>query len=258
MNLKAFLKRNGSTLLTCVASVGMIATCVLVAKETPKAVILLEDAENEKEEPLTKKETLILATPVYIPAIAMGAVTLACMFGSNVLGRRQQTALASACILMSENYQRYKSKVKEMYGEDAHRKILDELAIEKSKDVCVSTPGMVACSSLDFGDHDPKDVRLFYDAFSNRYFESTVEKVLQAEYHLNRNFMFGGVISLNEFYDFLGIKRSALGDAVGWSSMNGDICWIDFNHHKVTLDDGLECYVIDMVFEPDEDYLEDL
>lgn len=257
MNLKTFLKQNGSTLLTCVASVGMIATCVLVAKETPKAVILLEDAENEKEEPLTKKETLILATPVYIPAIMMGISTLACIFGSNIISRRQQTVLASACVLMSENYQRYKSKIKETYGEDAHRKILDELAVEKSKDIHISAPGLVTSSSLDFGDNDSKDSRLFYDAFSNRYFESTVDKVLKAEYHLNRNFIFNGVISLNEFYDFLGIKRSDLGDAVGWN-INDNIYWIDFNHHKVTLDDGLECYVIDMIFEPDKYYLENL
>lgn len=257
MNLKTFLKQNGSTLLTCVASVGMLVTCVLVAKETPKAIVLLEDAENKKEEPLTKKETLILAAPVYIPAVIMGVSTLACIFGSNVLSKRQQTALASACVLMSENYQRYKSKVKETYGEDAHRKILDELAVEKSKDIRISAPGMITSSSLDFGDHDSKDSRLFYDAFSNRYFESTVDKILKAEYHLNRNFMFNGVISLNEFYDFLGIKRSTLGDAVGWN-INDNIYWIDFNHHKVTLDDGLECYVIDMIFEPDKYYLENL
>ena len=134
MNLKTFLKQNGSTLLTCVASVGMLATCILVAKETPKAIILLKDAENDKEEPLTKKETLIIAAPVYIHAIIMGISTLACIFGSNIISRRQQTVLASACVLMSENYQRYKSKIKETYGEDAHRKILDELAVEKSKD----------------------------------------------------------------------------------------------------------------------------
>ena len=69
-------------------------------------------------------------------------------------------------------------------------------------------------------------------------------------YHLNRNFMFAGVIPLNDFYEFLGLEKTELGDAVGWSSCNGDIYWIDFNHHRLTLDDGMEIYVIDMVFEP--------
>ena len=26
--------------------------------------------------------------------------------------------------------------------------------------------------------------------------------------------------------------------------------WIDFNHRKITMDDGLECYAIEMVPEP--------
>ena len=43
-----------------------------------------------------------------------------------------------------------------------------------------------------------------------------------------------------------------------WSSCNGDIYWIDFNHHRLTLDDGMEIYVIDMVFEPTAEWMEDL
>ena len=37
---------------------------------------------------------------------------------------------------------------------------------------------------------------------------------------------------------------------VGWSIDTG-IYWIDFNHSKVTLDDGLEVLVIDMDWVPD-------
>ena len=102
-----------------------------------------------------------------------------------------------------------------------------------------------------------KSPALFTIAF-RKDFESTIEKVIQAEYHLNRNFMFAGVIPLNDFYEFLGLEKTELGDAVGWSSCNGDIYWIDFNHHRLTLDDGMEIYVIDMVFEPTAEWMEDL
>ena len=96
------------------------------------------------------------------------------------------------------------------------------------------------------------------DFIPHKYFESTIEKVIQAEYHLNRNFMFAGVIPLNDFYEFLGLEKTELGDAVGWSSCNGDIYLIDFNHHRLTLDDGMEIYVIDMVFELTAEWMEDL
>lgn len=145
-------------------------------------------------------------------------------------------------------------------GAEAHNAIMDSIVKEKCKDISIYTPGcLVSSSSLDFGEGmEPEITRTFYDAFSQRYFESTIEKVIQAEYHLNRNFMFAGVIPLNDFYEFLGLEKTELGDTVGWSSVNGDIYWIDFNHHRLTLDDGMEIYVIEMVFEPTPEWMEDI
>ena len=40
------------------------------------------------------------------------------------------------------------------------------------------------------------------------------------------------------------------GDDIGWGLDSG-LCWVDFNHYKSVLDDGLEIYVIDMNFLPD-------
>ena len=151
------------------------------------------------------------------------------------------------------------SRPKFLYGEEAHNAIVNSIAKEKCKGISISANGGWYDSSLDFGEGmEPEVSRTFYDSFSQRYFESTIEKVIQAEYHLNRNFMFAGVISLNDFYEFLGLEKTELGDAVGWSSCNGDIYWIDFNHHRLTLDDGMEIYVIDMVFEPTAEWMEDL
>lgn len=136
---------------------------------------------------------------------------------------------------------------------------MDSIVSEKCKDVYISSPSFISSSSLDFGEGmEPEIIRTFYDSFSQRYFETTIAKVIEAEYHLNRNFMFQGVIPLNDFYEFLGLEKTELGETVGWSSCNGDIYWIDFNHHKLTLEDGMEIFVIDMVFEPTAEWMEDL
>ena len=66
------------------------------------------------------------------------------------------------------------------------------------------------------------------------------------------------MLVLVNLFEFEVIVAPELGDAVGWSSCNGDIYWIDFNHHRLTLDDGMEIYVIDMVFEPTAEWMEDL
>lgn len=259
-----YVRKYSPVALSCVASVGVVVTAVAAVKATPKAVMLIQADSRKKHDgdpyAATKKEAVIAAWKCYIPAVAIGASTIACIMGVNALNRHQQAALTSAYALVQNSYKEYKDKLKELYGEEAHNAIMDSIVKEKCKDISIYTPGcLVSSSSLDFGEGmEPEITRTFYDAFSQRYFESTIEKVIQAEYHLNRNFMFAGVIPLNDFYEFLGLEKTELGDTVGWSSVNGDIYWIDFNHHRLTLDDGMEIYVIEMVFEPTPEWMEDI
>lgn len=259
-----YVRKYSPVALSCVASIGVVVTAVAAVKATPKAVMLIQADSRKKHDgdpyAATKKEAVVAAWKCYIPAVAIGASTIACIMGANALNRHQQAALTSAYALVQNSYKEYKDKLKELYGEEAHNAIMDSIVKEKCKDISIYTPGcLVSSSSLDFGEGmEPEITRTFYDAFSQRYFESTIEKVIRAEYHLNRNFMFAGVIPLNDFYEFLGLEKTEFGDTVGWSSVNGDIYWIDFNHHRLTLDDGMEIYVIEMVFEPTPEWMEDI
>ena len=164
MKAKNFIKRNGSTILTCVGAVGVVATAVTAVRATPKVIRLLEDIEEEKGEELTKLEVVKIAGPHYIPSILIGAGTLACIFGANVLNKRHQAALMSAYALLDNSYKEYKGKVKEVYGEEADLKVRTEVAKDKYVE-----------SDLDYAE------RLFYDEYSGRYFNSTMENVIQAE-----------------------------------------------------------------------------
>jgi len=258
------IKKASPTILACLGSIGVVATAVLAVKATPKAMELIktDSRKNHDGDPnaATKMEAVRSCWTCYIPAAATGIATITCIFGSNALNRKQQAALSSAYALVSHAYNDHKRKVKELYGEEAHQKIMESLAAEKAEKVPITAQTFIGGSSLDF-ENANEELCMFYDAYSERYFESTISTVLQAEYHLNRNFMLGGYISLNEFYKFLGIKGIPAGDAVGWNSCNGDIYWIDFNHSLAMVDDGLngevECYIIDMVFQPDSTYLDD-
>lgn len=236
---KLFVSRNGSTILTCMGGVGLVATAVLTAKATPKAMTRVENAREEKGEELTKVETAIAAAPAYIPPILTGVATLACMFGANVLNKRQQASLISAYALVDNSYKEYKKKVEELYGEGANDHVKEEIAKDKYEESeLVPEPGK----------------KLFYDDFSGRIFESTIEKVQEAEYNLNRDLSLQGYATLNQFYDYLGLEPLDGGDDLGWSAgMNFDFYWqewIDFGHHKTTMGDDLECIMIVMFNEP--------
>lgn len=254
-NTKIFWKRNGSTILTCVGAVGVVATAVTSAKATPKALALLEIAKEEKGEDLTTIEKVKIAGPTYIPTILIGASTIACLFGANGLNKRDQAALMSAYALLDNSFKEYKAKLKELYGEEAHQNIINSIAIEKAGDVHVH--GSYLCSDCDLtADESCGDPVLFYDEYSNRYFEATIEQVINAEYHLNRNYILRGYCYLNELYEFLGLETTDYGSVLGWTPTDEGEYWIEFNHRKVKLDDGLEVYILEMPFAPTYDFLE--
>lgn len=244
--MKAFIKRNGSTILTCVGAVGVVATTVTAVKVTPKAIDILEQAERDKGEELTNLEKVRVAGPSYIPAVLIGAGTIACMFGADILSKKQQASLMSAYALVSNSYKEYKDKVRELLGEDAEKEILAEITkdhYDKDKDNIKR-------------EDDEKE--LFYDYFSERYFESTMEDVLRAEYNLNKQIAVNTGAYLNEFYEFLDIPSIEAGKELGWSSGILEAMywtnWVDFDHSKVEMEDGMECYIITMRQEPVIDF----
>lgn len=96
MNAKLFIKKNASTILTGLGTIGVVATSVMAVKATPRALDLIEKAEKEKGDELTKWETVKVAGPTYLPAILLGTSTIACIFGAQILNQRQQAALMSA------------------------------------------------------------------------------------------------------------------------------------------------------------------
>lgn len=251
------MKKATPTILTCIGAIGVVATAVLTAKATPKALELVkvDSRKNHDGDPnaATKMEAVKSCWKCYVPAAITGAATITCIFSANILNRRQQAALTSAYALVSRSYDDYKRKVKEVYGKEAHDQIMQSISVEKSDPPRISAPDFLYDSCLDFEDANEEE-RLFYDPFSERYFQATIGQVLQAEYHLNRNFaLMGGCIGVNDFYKFLGIKEvKKLADFGWWVS--DELYWIDFNHVKTMVDDGLngenECYIIEMVYTP--------
>ena len=248
-----YLKRHSSTILTCIGAIGVIATTVTAVKATPKALEVLKQAEEDKGAELTKLEVVVTAGPAYIPSAAIGVSTIACIFGANVLNKKQQAAVASAYALADNAYKEYRGKVKELYGVETDNKIRDAIAKDKrNEDIHAYAPG---CASLP----SSGEKQLFYEEYRGKYFEATMDDVINAEYHLNRNFALRGCASLNEFYEFLGLEKTEFGDVLGWNSMEmvegGLMPWIDFSHRKTTVtDDGLSCYIIEMEWEPIADY----
>lgn len=249
-----FLKRNSASILTYVSLVGVVATAVLAVKATPKAIKILEDEQNARSEngnydssdwSITKKEIIQLTWQCYIPTAIMGTATIVCILGANILNKRNQASLISAYTLLNESFKKYRKAAISVYGEDADKNILAEVA--KERWVHSSGYGLYDPST------DDSDKVLFYENFSNRYFTSTLSAVINAQYHINRNLVLRGYVTANEFYNFIGIGPIHCGDDFGWEindMIEGGYEWLDFENCKTTLEGGMECYIISSMIEP--------
>lgn len=236
---KRFLRGNSATILTYVGAAGVVGTAITTVKATTKAVKLIEERKYDKGEDLTKLEVVQATWSAYVPPMVFGVATISCIFGANILNKRHQASLASAYALANTSFKEYRNKLKELYGDEMDSEI--EEAIYEDKYL-----------------ESDNSIRLFYDHYSQRYFESTMEKVQRAEYHLNREFIMKDYAYLNEFYELLGIPAVENGWKLGWSTA---ACfdmywqsWIDFSHSDVMLDDGRECRYIYMFQEPIEGF----
>lgn len=123
---KIRLKHGSPTILTCLGAIGVVATSVLAIQATPKAMrkIRADSCINHDGDPdaYTKTEAFQSAWLCYIPASLVGMSTIACIFGANILNKHQQATITSAYALLSNAYQDYERKTKEIFGEEGHQK----------------------------------------------------------------------------------------------------------------------------------------
>lgn len=233
-----------SAILTGIAIIGVGATAILVAKATPKAIKALEEKDISPSEVMDKKlEAAKAVAPVYAPAAVAAAVTIGCIVGSNTMTLKQQAAIAGAYGVLATQAKKYQDQIKKLFGPDADKKVVDECVKESSKNLFAKEGSL-----------------LFYDEYSDEYFERTMLEVLDAEYQLNHRFIDEGFVTLNDFYELLGLPKTKVGGNIGWSVDAGlayyGYQWIDVEHQLTKLDDGLECYILAFVSNPTADYRE--
>ena len=165
-------KSTSSIILTCFGALGVVATTIVAVRATPKAMEIIEvekrNRRNEMIEASMKPLDYVkVAWKPYIPTLAVGVSTIACIFGANVLNKKAQASLMSAYALLSSSYKEYKGKVKELYGDDA--------------DIAVKSE-MVKDQYEEYEDHEEpldEDDQLFLDFNTLRYFRAKMEDVVQ-------------------------------------------------------------------------------
>ena len=225
IEVKRFIKNSMPTILSYLAVAGVIGTSIEISKASVKAHNKIKELN-----PSNNIEKAKIIVPIYIPPLSLEAATIMCILGANILNKKSQAVLASSYALINEQFKEYRSKLIEFHGKEEDEKIRSEIVRSNSTfhELNVDTP-------------DKKVT--FFEPYSETFLNCYEREIMDAEYHINRNFILKGSLSLNEYYDFLGLPHTKDGDDVGWRVCEGYM-WLDFEHEKQIKDDGNEYYVL--------------
>ncbi len=243
-NTRQFANRHSPEILTGIGIAGMITTTVLAVRATPKALQLIEEKKNEDwVDELSPLEVVKTAWKPYVPAAVTGVASVACLIGASSVNAKRNTALATAYKLSETALSEYREKVIETIGEKKEKTVRDKVAEERVKKNPVSKSEVIVTNN---------GTTLCFDPISARYFKSSIDKIKRAENELNKQMLhdISGYVSLNDFYDELGLDHTSVGDDLGW---NVDRL-IDISFSSQLNDNGEPSVVLDYLVAPKYDF----
>lgn len=240
---KNTLKKYGPEILTGVGIVGMVATTISAVRATPKALMLIEekklDLDVDELEPL---EVVRTVWPCYISPVALAVISILCLVGANSVNARRNAALATAYTISETALKDYRDKVIETIGEKKEKVVRDAIAKEKIEKDPVSKKEIIITNNGD---------SLCYEPLSGRYFKSDIEKIRKAVNVLNRQLLFDSYVSLNDFYDGIGLAGTKIGEDLGWR-VEQSLLEVEFSSQLA--EDGTPCLVMNFLTAPVYDY----
>lgn len=248
-DMQMFAKKHQPEILTGIGIGGMVTTTVMAVRVTPKAMDIMaeikEDHACDTDRKAYSKDILTKAFPVYIPSILVGCVSIACLIGASSVNSKRNAALATAYTLSESALKDYQEKVIETIGEKKERDIKDAIAKDKVEANPVSNNDIIIT-----GDGDT----LCYDLMCKRFFRSDIEKLKKIENNLNYRMRNENYITLNEFYNEVGLDDVGIGYEFGWNIDRGYI-ELEFSAQLVDYN-GKEtpCIVVGFANAPDYNF----
>lgn len=158
---------------------------------------------------MSVKEKAKIVWKLYIPAGISGALTVGCIIGASKANGRRTTAAVTAYSLTERAFSEYREKVVEQIGKGKEQTIRDDLAQERvsknpqgSKEVVIVGTGHILCCEL----------------FTHRYFRSDMETLRKAQNDINVRVVNDIYVSLDEFYELVGLSNTSNSNNLGWDS----------------------------------------
>lgn len=225
--------------------VSMVAGAIVACERTTKAEEIIDQAKEsidtihkvEKDELVEytqqdKRKDLTLVytktglkfAKLYLPAVALEALGIACILSSYGIMRSRNAALTAAYTALEHSYSEYRRRVREKLGEEEDlyfRTGMETKAVELTeKDenglekVTKTEENVFNPNNEPIGPYhrwfDEKNPNYQRDHNANKNFLISIQKYCQIKLNMQ------GYLFLNDVYDMLGFPRCPQGQAVGW------------------------------------------
>lgn len=241
------LKKHSPEILMVAGVVGVVASAVLACKATIKAnEIIKEDQKNvdtvkgwmespetmpadytsedaKKDISIMHAKTGLKLAKTYAGPVALGALSIGCIFASNKILRTRNVALAAAYTTLDSSFKGYRERLIDRFGEELDKElkynvkakeveetVVDEKGKEKTVKKTVNVAEIGSNNSPYAFFFDNGCIGWQKDPEHNKWF------VMQQERYANEKLRAQGYLFLNDVYDMFGIPRTKAGQIVGW------------------------------------------
>lgn len=243
------LKKNSPKILMGVGIVGSVVSTVLACKATLKVKDILDEKnetveqihnciedetldynEEDKKKDLTilYAQTGVKLAKLYLPSIALGALSIASIVSGYKILNRRNVALAAAYTVVDKGFKNYRKNVVERFGEEVDRELRHNIKAKQIEEKYIDKDGNEKTRKKKIyeiaEDKKPGEGISEYAKFFDEW--NTDEHSKDPEYNLmflrkqqdyaNEVLKHQGYLFLNEVYDMLGIPRTQAGQVVGW------------------------------------------
>lgn len=209
---QSFALRNSPTILTTIGCMGFLSTAFLAGRAGYRTALLISEASNpprmqgEDIEPLSGRQKIEMVWKEFIPPAVIGALTFSALIGANRIGNRRAAALAAAFSISERMAEEYRQKVLEHIGPQKEEMVRSDVARERIQNAGTET--------IILGDAQV----VHFDAWSGRAFPATIAQIDAAVNQINYQINQQWSASLTEFYDLLGLPKTAVSDDFGWNT----------------------------------------
>jgi len=215
---KTFITSNAPQILTAFGIISLGASIATTVVATNKAIEKKEEVGIPDEDASkldVARHYAVNYGPLYVPSVLLALGSVGCFLGANHIHLKRQAVLLAAYELSEKAYQAWRDKTYETLGDNKTLALREGIAEDKylasRSELATNPPNLIITP---YG-----DVKCF-DPMSGRYFMSCADYIRQAQAKIIKRLPDDMYVSLNDFYDELGLPPTKMGNALGWDLMD--------------------------------------